>query len=159
MILILDAYNVIHKIKKLDAALDRDLRAGRNALIQYCSELVSRRGDISKIILVFDGKTEFHDYQDRLPPKIKTVYSDTDEDADERIILILEEMANVSGKCVVSDDNFVRNTARAHKAKGMSVAEFEEFCGTKKMIYEPRPTIDAKTADQITEDYKKKLGL
>lgn len=163
MILILDAYNVIHKIKQLDAALDRGLKAGRDALIQYCSQAIERRGDITKIILVFDGKTEFHGMPEISAPKIKTVFSDTGEDADERIILVLEELEKTFNKCVVSDDNFVRNTARSHRAKGMSAAEFEDFCkvrtGTVKPPLNERPSLDAQTADEITRAYRKELGL
>ncbi len=163
MIFILDAYNVIHKIKTLDAALDRGLRAGRDALIRFCSEVIERRGNISKIILVFDGKTEFHGISDILPPKIETIFSDTGEDADERIITVLGELEKTFDKCVVSDDNFVRNTARSHRAKGMSVAEFEAFCRVKNATaqkpFSERPSLDAAAADEITEEYKRKLGL
>lgn len=163
MIFILDAYNVIHKIKKLDAAMDQSLKAGRDALLDYCSEVIARRGDITKMILVFDGRTEFRGLPEISAPKIKTVFSDTDEDADERIILVLEELENVFNKCVVSDDNFVRNTARSHRAKGMSAAEFEDFCRVKtpavKKNSGERTALDAETADEITRAYKKELGL
>lgn len=163
MIFILDAYNVIHKIKQLDDALDRSLKAGRDALIQYCSQAIERRGDITQIILVFDGKTEFHDMPEISAPKIKTIFSDTGEDADERIILVLEELEGTFQKCVVSDDNFVRNTARSHRAKGMSAAEFENFCKARpaaiKNAPDERISLDAETADEITRAYKKELGL
>ena len=162
MIYILDAYNVIHKISRLEAALERDLRAGRQALITFCSEAIQRRGDISRIILVFDGRTEFHGFEDVLPRGIETVFSDTGEDADERIITVLEGMEKIQGKCVVSDDNFVQNTARAHKTRGMSVAEFEKFCGPVKSTQKTapgKPALSAREADEITENYRKELGL
>lgn len=163
MILILDAYNVIHKIKKLEAALDRDLRAGRDALIRFCAEVIGRKGNISKIILVFDGKTQFHDMTHNLPDKVEAIFSDTGEDADERIITVLETLENTFNKYVISDDNFVRNSARAHRAKGMSVSEFEDFCRLKtgliKKIPGERPSLDPASADAITEAYKKELGL
>lgn len=72
MIYILDAYNVIHKIPSLQAALDKDLRQARDALMELCARWASSRGDISKVILVFDGKTEFGGLARTGPPKIKS---------------------------------------------------------------------------------------
>ena len=84
MIYILDAYNVIHKIPSLEAALDKDLRSARTALIELCGRGALSRGDISKMILVFDGKSEFRDLPQSSPPKIELVFSETNEEADER---------------------------------------------------------------------------
>ena len=57
----------------------------------------------------------------------KTVVSrekETGEDADDRIVQILEKLAGERNKCVVSDDNFVRNHARAYQANPISLAPF-----------------------------------
>ena len=163
MLYILDAYNVIHKIRSLDRALDRDLRAGRDALIALCARLAASRGDISKIILVFDGKSEFSDLPHQAPPKIKLIFSETGEDADERIITVLEKIANPADTCVVSDDNFVRNSARAHKSRAVSVAEFEALVNPAGPKGKPAGTktfsLSQKAADEITAAYKKELGL
>ena len=165
MLYILDAYNVIHKIRGLDRALDKDLRAAREALVALCAGYASGRGDVSKIILVFDGKTEFHGLPNPAPSKIKIIFSDTGEDADERIILVLEELSKQPRKCVVSDDNFVRNQARAHQTPVMSVAEFEtKVRGLKKpkaggTSSSEKSRLPQNLADQITAAYKKELGL
>ncbi len=162
MIYILDAYNVIHKVKSLDAALDKNLRAGREALTAFCQNLLQKRGDISKIILVFDGRTEFHDLPHTRIPKIEMVFSDTGEDADERIAVVMEGLGDAR-KCVVSDDNSVRNHARAYKASSISVAEFEAMAGPstvrKRPQTAPSKEISPRAADEITAAYKKHLGL
>src|SRR5512134_3076822 len=93
MIYIVDAYNVIHKIKRLETLLDKDLRAGRDALVTLCARRAAERGDISNIILVFDGKSQFNDLPEISLPKLKAVFTETDEDADDRIGTILEKMA------------------------------------------------------------------
>ena len=164
MIYILDAYNVIHKIRSLDRALNKDLRAAREALIRLCAEYAAGRGDVSKIILVFDGKSEFQDLPHNAPPKIKMIFSDTGEDADERIITVLEDLSKQPHKCVVSDDNFVRNQARAHLTPIMSVSEFETlFRGLKKTppgkASSEKSPLPKNLADEITAAYKKQLGL
>lgn len=164
MIYILDAYNVIHKIPRLSQALDKDLRTARDTLIALSGALASARGDISKIILVFDGNSEFHDLPQSSPPKIKLVFSETGEDADDRIRGILEQLAKERNKCVVSDDNSVRNHARAYLTRIMSVAEFEGLLSPKhkkKTGAKPQDSfsLPLKIANEITEAYKKELGL
>lgn len=161
MILILDAYNVIHKIASLEKKLDRDLRSARDALCKLCEQTLHSRGDIQKIILVFDGNSAFADLPQDHYPKMKLVFSETGEDADERIVQVLEDLSGRARRYVVSDDNFVRNTARAHQAKGMSVAEFKKLTFPKKV--KKRASSDAplsaEEADEITLAYKRELGL
>lgn len=164
MIYILDAYNVIHKIKKLESALDRDLRTAREALSALCRALLESRGGISQIILVFDGRSEFRDLPQAEPPGIRFIFSETDEDADERIVRILEELPHGSRACVVSDDNFVRNHARAYSSDVMSAAEFEALTRrsqekSRKPEIKPAPGLSPREADEITAEYKKRLGL
>lgn len=166
MLYILDAYNVIHKIRSLEQALDKDLRTAREALIALCGRLAASRGDISKIILVFDGKSEFWNLSHPCPPKVKLVFSETGEDADERIVTVLEELPSKTPKCVVSDDNFVRNQARSHETRVMPVAEFEALAlrtgktgKGKSNAPSVSDSLSPKIAGEITAAYKKALGL
>lgn len=165
MIYILDAYNVIHKIQKLEAALEKDLRSARDALVELCRDFASLRGDISQIILVFDGNSRFNDLPHTNVPKIKMVFSETGEGADERIVTILERLTDEKNKCVVSDDNFVLNHARAYETRVMSVSEFERLINpeSKKRGNQTgnpgHSALSPQAAAEITETYKKQLGL
>ena len=163
MIYILDAYNVIHKIRSLEAALDKDLRTGRDALIKLCAGLAASRGDISRMILVFDGKSEFRDLPQNAPPKITLVFSETGEDADERIGTLLSELPGTEPKWVVSDDNSVLNHARVYKARAVSVSEFGKMfrpaAAKNPGKTDSNPALSPKQAQDITAAYKKALGL
>ena len=165
MIYILDAYNVIHKIRRLEAALNKDLRSSRDALVTLCAQFASSRGGVSEIILVFDGKSEFQDLSQANPPKVRLIFSETGEDADERIITVLDQLSGENNKCVVSDDNFVKNHARAYKTRSISVREFEALVDTKNKQQRNRgelsrnDALSPKTAAEITSAYKKELGL
>ena len=165
MIYILDAYNVIHKIPALESKLDTNLRAAREALTSLCGNLAARRGDITQIILVFDGKSEYRDLPQSPPAKIRLVFSETWEEADERIVRILEELPQKIQKWVVSDDNFVRNHARAYEASPMPVAQFRTLSTpstSQKISRNNRDeafSLPVKTAEEITAAYKKALGL
>ena len=164
MIYILDAYNVIHKIRGLERALDKDLRTAREALIGFSARFAAARGGISKIILVFDGRSEFRDLPHRVPPKVELIFSETGEDADERIITVLENLPRNARACVVSDDNFVRNQARAHQTPVIPVSEFEALIRHaeqkgKKTAPPASFSLPSAVADKITDDYKKQLGI
>jgi predicted RNA-binding protein with PIN domain len=162
MIYILDAYNVIHKIRRLESCLNKDLKAARDALQCLCQEWAASRGDVSEIILVFDGRSEFRDLYPGNSGKIRILFSETGEEADEKIVEVLEDLGSVQKK-VVSDDNFVRNQARAYQAPVLSVGQFEAllFPGSKKGSAPAgsTPEISDSEARQITEAYQKALGL
>ena len=165
MVYILDAYNVLHKMRRFGPALDQNLRAAREALVNACTALMQARGDVTSVILVFDGRSEFRDLPQNAPPGIQLVFSETGEDADDRITLVLEELPKKSQKCVVSDDNSVRNHARAYGVRSISVAEFERLLqagenkGRIKSGLPEKFSLPSNLADDITREYKKKLGL
>lgn len=164
MIYILDAYNVIHKIKSLETALDKDLRSSREALVNLCRNLLQTRGGITKIILVFDGRSEFRGLSHPSPPRVEMVFSETGEEADEKIVEVLESLGKNTRKCVVSDDNFVRNQARAYQTQTVTVAEFELLSRPRTAKNNPSSapkssSLSQAAADKITAEYKKQLGL
>jgi predicted RNA-binding protein with PIN domain len=164
MIYILDAYNVIHKMRAFESALDIDLRAAREALAALCGSLKQTRGDITSFILVFDGRSEFQGLPQSSPPGVRLIFSETGEDADDRITSVIEELPAKSAKCIVSDDNSVRNHARAYGVRSVSVAEFaalanQTFQKPKKSVSSGEKQLPPGLADKITESYKKFLGL
>lgn len=168
MLYILDAYNVIHKMHRLETALDTDLRTAREALSTLCAGVAQRRGDITSMILVFDGRSEWNDLPKKASAKIRLVFSETNEDADDRIATLLAKLPEKPEKCVVSDDNSVRNHARAYRACVMSVAEFEKLTNKTEGKNKNRkkadssagkPSLPPNIAKKITEAYRKDLGL
>ena len=164
MIYILDAYNIIHKMRRLETALDTDLRTAREALTNLCADLAQARGDITSMIIVFDGRSEWRDLPKKSTEKIRLVFSETNEDADDRIAALLKKSPEKPERCVVSDDNSVRNHARAYRARVMSVAEFEKLTNPaadkkRKKQNSPEKSLPPHIANKITEAYKKDLGL
>ncbi len=164
MIYILDAYNIINKMRRFESALDKDLQTAREALTNLCAGLAQARGDITSMILVFDGRSEWRNLPKKSPAKIKLVFSETNEEADDRIAVLLEKSPEKPEKCVVSDDNSVRNHARAYRARVMSVAEFEKLTNPaadkkRKKSDSPEKSLPPHLANKITEAYKKALGL
>lgn len=167
MFYVIDAYNLIHKTPSLESALDKDLRSARDALILHCEKLIERRGDITKIILVFDGRSEFHDLQQPQIHKIEIIFSSTNETADEKIIEVLQSLSNHKNITrVVSDDNFVKNQARSHRVTGISIQEFHQITNPMKKFKKnslkidyDKNSLDNEIASEITAAYKKELGI
>jgi predicted RNA-binding protein with PIN domain len=167
MLYIIDAYNLIHKTPSLESALNQDLRSARDALILHCRRLIEKRGDITEIILVFDGRSEFHDLPQPQIQKIEIIFSSTNETADERIIEVLQSFSHKKDITrVVSDDNFVRNQARSHRVKGISIQEFHHLTNPIKKFKKNSSKVDCdksnlngNLASDITEAYKKELGI
>lgn len=165
MIYILDAYNVIHKIPQFEEALDLSLKNARDQLVEMCQKLTSSRGDITQIILVFDGKSQFRDLPNVQTSKLKIIFSETGETADNRICDVLDSLPENKGRFVVSDDNSVYNNARSHKATPMKVSDFQKLFNKrgggnpsqKKVSNEKN--ISPEIADEINEEYRRKLGL
>ena len=54
-IMILDGYNLLHRLPHWAKRLDESLEQGREALLGYCRRWMSTRGDVWLFCVVFDG--------------------------------------------------------------------------------------------------------
>ena len=108
---IIDGYNAIYKIPKAKAQLNSSLEKARNILIDIVAELDGAS------TIVFDGKTDAHYGSQSSIRGVRIIFTDTNEEADDRIADILRHSDSVRNMVVVSDDNRVANSARAFKAK------------------------------------------
>ena len=165
MIILIDAYNVIHALPSFEKSLDKSLRAARDYLIAFCRSYQASRGDVKKIILVFDGSSEVSFPSDVRQQGIQLVYTESGEDADERILEIIRSLGQEGRVTVVSNDNYVWNNARALGAKAISAGEFFKGALPKKKSPGKQPAsgpmekIPSNAADRITAEYKRILGI
>jgi len=162
---ILDGYNVIHAHRECESKLAVSLQVARDHLIHFCEGLVRRRGDFKRMLIVFDGKSEFAHLPPYQHPSIEVIYTESGEDADDRIIRLLDHFKNKTSLCVVSNDNYVINHARAYGAAWIDVAAFFDLDKNKKnrvkreKIETHSSELPEKVARHITEEYKKYLGM
>jgi predicted RNA-binding protein with PIN domain len=163
---ILDGYNVIHAIPRFEQKLDVSLQAAREALIRECIALRTSRGDIGGIFIVFDGKDEFAGLGPSGTAGVVTVFTHSREEADERIVAILDESCRCrQSVIIVSNDNYVQNHARAF---GQSCLRAQEFFNlfTKKQsmpknisISNAKHGLSSHAESEITAEYRKYLGI
>ncbi len=122
---IIDGYNVIYRIPRFKAQLDKSLQAGREALLGYCSEWKMHRRDVDRCTVVFDGDSSVLGGEQAVSaPGVRALYSKTGETADRRIRRMLEHADRHEHIVVVSDDNEVRESARIHHMSAMSASDF-----------------------------------
>ncbi len=122
---IVDGYNVIYRIPRFKVQLDRSLQAGREALLRYCSEWKTRKRDVDRFYVVFDGDSSVVGGEATASaPGVRAIYSKTGETADRRIRRMLDQAEGHERIVVVSDDNEVRDSARVHHMSSMSALDF-----------------------------------
>ena len=123
--IIVDGYNVIYRVPRFKAQLDKRLQSGREALLRYCSEWKARRRDVDRFYVVFDGDSSVIGGEAAASaPGVRALYSKTGETADRRIRRMLDQADRREQITVVSDDNEVRDSARVHHMRSMSATEF-----------------------------------
>ncbi len=110
--MILDGYNIIHKVHAFREQLADSGEAGRRALLAYCREWMTRRRDVGLFLVVFDGGPSVNGAQEGAAPGIRVIYSNRGETADDRIHELLREWQAAARCVVVSDDGEVARRAR-----------------------------------------------
>lgn len=122
-ILVVDGYNVINRIRDLSEIADRSLKDAREAVTELSNEYKKRDGGISEVYVVFDGQNQYRDLD--IPHPKEHIFSDTGE-GDRKIIETIRRASDKGAVIVVSDDNYVRNNARAYSASLMRPVELIE---------------------------------
>ncbi len=161
---ILDGYNVIHAMPELARQLDRGLRTAREALVRWCQEYRGRRGDVGRLYVVFDGRDlEMAGSHEQQHGHVTVLFSQKPEEADARILRVIEAQGSRSRCVVVSNDNEVSNNARAFGARVLSVQEFSKQVRpmdapqARSSMSAPKVVLPLSDAKRITEEYRTHL--
>lgn len=160
--LIIDGYNAISKIKEFDAKKDVSLEASRLSFIKALSDFGQRNGLFDKVVIVFDGKSESLELGREIYGDIEVLFSNKDRDADKVIVDILKVSSGKNKITVASDDNFIKNHARAFGCGIMSVRGLEDLIILKKKASRSKiieKDIGNKDQDAITNELKKYWGV
>lgn len=161
-LLLIDGYNVIHKIDALKAELQRNLENSRKKLALYLNDWKHQCGFKGAISVVFDGQSA--NYLDSVESYhgIKFYYSYKDSDADNHIIAMLKSHNCPSSITVITDDNYIKNHCKVYGARSKPVSYL-----TVPKIKKPAPKDNHTSYKQIPHkdivdinDYvRKKWGI
>jgi predicted RNA-binding protein with PIN domain len=152
--IIIDGYNLIHKIPELYDVFIRDMQKARQKLIMKLTE-TSVYSD-SKVIIVFDSK-EASTYLSRAHDPIRVIFSYPEGTADDVILNLVKEAPNPKSITVVSEDRALRANCKEY---GAALINPEDFWNTrvrspKKNIQKDDTEKPEMTKDKISfwEDY------
>ena len=162
---IVDGYNFAHAIPEFSKSLEKNLQAGRDALVKACMQYVSGRAHAFRIVIVFDGSDRFADMPSFDAPGLSVIFTASREKADDRILEMIQETKRPEDFFIVSDDNYVFNHSRSLRARGVTCAEFYAGLTRKKddaknkAVTREKPALREDIARKITEEYKRRLGI
>lgn len=157
MRIILDGYNVAHKIPEVRDRLKESLEKGRTALENHLASWKRLRNFAGNITIVYDGQkaggAKRHGFE--------YIFTGSSEEADDRIIRIIRNQKNPDDLIVVSDDNKVRNSCRALgvKVEPASYLLIERSAKSPKKYgrYSEKPV--SPPMSKITKELKKEWGV
>ncbi|MFH1836848.1 MAG: NYN domain-containing protein [Candidatus Omnitrophota bacterium] len=159
--IILDAYNVIHRIPELSAKLEISLREARRALLNLMIDWKRSRGYKGSICVVYDGQDGVVNAEGSKSWGIKCIFTSSKEEADDRIISMVRKAAKASEIVVVSEDGKVANGCKVHGAKVESTAFLNRKRNKKNNTIRSRSkgSLSGKAEREIDKYYEKALGL
>lgn len=155
--LVVDGYNIIHKIPHLKSIIDKgDLLNARTKITHLAEEYARKRGGIAKCIVVFDGRDAYRNSGFTSPKN--QLFSKTGK-GDEEIINTVKRLSKDYKVEVVTSDNFVINNSRVYKAGIISVGEFMRFTGKENTKQCSQDTLSEKSILKINKELIKEWGL
>jgi len=125
---LIDAYNVMHQLPDVEAAMDRDISEARRLMALKVEQLCAKRNRRAR--LVFDGAPGTMPISQ---PHLSIDYSYPD-DADTFITRQVSRKGQAQRWIVVTDDRELRRNARLKGAELMRTKEFCEMFTPEKPI-------------------------
>ncbi len=133
--IIIDGYNLIHRVKELREFLRIDIQHARTELINKLAGLISRKN--INIRLVFDGDRVGQPSHQSIN-RIQIIYSIKPQIADTVIKQFVDKSKNPKNLLVVSSDSSVYQYAKSAKAQAIRSEEFyAKYFDSKKSSTSP----------------------
>ena len=130
--LIIDGYNAINKIGELEVRKDSSLEASRMHFVRMLKDFMFQKDMFDKVLLVFDSKEKGLGIRSCSYGNVEALFATNDKDADGVIVDLLRGASSADKISVSSDDNFVRNHARAFGRDVISISELKKIIMLKK---------------------------
>lgn len=162
-VLVVDGYNIIHRLPALERCLDGGLENARGRLARLVAAWRLRHPGFDAVI-VFDGRDEFAGSGPQRLHGIRAVFSRDAHGADAEIVRFVRDYhGQPADITVVSDDNQVRNNSRAHGAvvepASFLTAEPRRRPAVNKKALAGDRGLDPQTKAAINRELRKKYGL
>jgi len=160
-VLIVDGYNAIYAVPETREKLKQSLLSARRSILASSREYARTSGFIDEVRVVFDGKDKYRcpDRGDISRDKAQ-IFSRTGR-GDDKIIETIKLYARKRRVIVASNDNYVRNNARAYGAALIDVRDLTAVKAKKqeRVAKGGSKYMDRDVRDEITREYREELGL
>lgn len=160
--LVVDGYNAMNAIPKAKKELSNSLEAARNAVIAISREYARSSGYITDVRVVFDGDDRYRHFDGiNIPGVTFHIFSRTGQ-GDDKVIETVKKYAERGRVVLASNDNYIRNNARAYGAAIVDVRELEgkkKGQGSRGKGQDNSKRIKPDVEKEITRHYLKALGL
>ena len=156
--LIIDGYNAISKIREFDLKKDISLEVARLSFIKMLQEFMLKKRVFDKILVVFDSKEKALGVRKHVYGNVEAHFATYDRDADNVIVDMLRAATPKDEIIVCSDDNFIRNHARAFSREALSIKEFQGIIMLKPKPFSSKiehEGIEKQKIKDINEELKK----
>lgn len=162
-ILLVDGYNVIHRVPELEESLSDGLQNARNRLAVRISAWAREHPGV-ECLIVFDGDFQYSGGRDQRLAGIRCLFSLSSHGGDDELIRFVRDYKGLkSDITVVSDDNKVGNNCGVHGAsvRPSSFVMARKARRASPGIKEPARSkgLDSRAAAAIDAELKKKFGL
>ena len=163
MILLVDGYNVVHRVPELEKSLDGGLQNARNRLALQVSNWGRAHPGV-ECVIVFDGEYQGAGGREERIAGIRCIFSMRAHGGDAELIrFVRDHKGRKSDITVVSDDNNVGNNCRAHGAvvrpSGFIMGAQAQSPRRGDKAAAEGKGLDRKEAAAIDEELKKKFGI
>ena len=161
--LIIDGYNATHKIAVLAQYAGRGDETERKALVDFLTGWRTLRLFPGDITIIFDSRNAAYSTT-KTCQGIRCIFATSRQDADEKIKAMIRDMKDPKGVTVITDDNNIANSCRAHGAiveKPQAYFRLPSKKGSagKKADYSDDKKIGSRAENEITDMLKKKYGI
>jgi len=166
--LLIDGYNLIFASAELREQMEKKPETARRALMDLCRVYAARKKDIEKFWIVFDGQEDSLSLPPGETAGVCEIYTRAGETADKRMARIVRESEEVTKWTVVSNDRAVLDRCYSYGADRVKASAFirelegpssPASSGSSSAGPTIEKTLHPRVAQDITAEYKRKLGL
>lgn len=159
--LVIDGYNAINAIPAVRKELKKSLLSARRAIVLVSRQYARSSGYIDDVRVVFDGLDKYRDLERSGLLRGRDQIFSRSGKGDEKVIDTVKKYSAKGKVVLASNDNYVRNNARAY---GAAIIDVKDLAGRKSKDPEIGSDVTEKKIDknlrkEITEEYRKELGL
>ncbi len=160
-VLIVDGYNAIYAVPGTRQELRQSLLKARRSILASSREYARTSGYIDEVMVVFDGNDKYRYMDEADISRDRTQIFSRTGSGDDKIIETIKLYARKGKVVVASNDNYVRNNARAYGAALIDVRDLAaaETNKQKRVAMDGSKCMDSDMRDEITREYREELGL